>query len=254
MGRTGKIHSAPLPCSIIDAAPSAFGKRGSFYFFTEHPSTTKKSQNMGARIVPRGGKRTVSEALIQAHFKRAGAWIRPVPCTYCGVKHCEKFDYRVCGGRREVFRMVKYYLGRLGWPVIRAIKQELYIDDDGRAVAPGSAAQGWQVGLSTAKDTRWCKTLEGDTGFLKLTHDVADFNFTDNATANAGGSGSLQYILVGQMFCFESLVELLLQHSGYPDLNSMPSTPTALAANQGRLTLEALPPAWPQIKGVSSGY
>jgi hypothetical protein len=36
----------------------------------------------------------------------------------CGVKYCEKFDYRVCGGWREVFRVVNYYLRRLGWPVI----------------------------------------------------------------------------------------------------------------------------------------
>ncbi|KAJ7810207.1 hypothetical protein B0H14DRAFT_2607493 [Mycena olivaceomarginata] len=76
-----------------------------------------------------------------------------------------------------------------------AIKQELYVDDDGRAVAPGSAAQGWRVGLNTAKDTRRCKTLEGDAGFLKLTHDIADLNFTDNAAANAGGSSGKRSVL-----------------------------------------------------------
>ncbi|KAJ7840093.1 hypothetical protein B0H14DRAFT_2587659 [Mycena olivaceomarginata] len=90
----------------------------------------------------------VSEALIHAHFKRAGAWIRPVPCAYCGVKHCEKFDYRICGGRREVFRVVEI-LSRAA----RLAGDKLYVDDDGRAVAPGSAAQGWRAGLNTAKDT-----------------------------------------------------------------------------------------------------
>jgi hypothetical protein len=156
MARNGKLRSAPLPRSIIDAVPSAFDKRGSFYFFTEHHKRIAKygRSNCAPRrkkewarqcrpqkqdwecywVVPYAAKfgeflpfglcgplTAVSEALIHAHFKRAGAWIRPVPCAYCGVKHCEKFDYRICGGRREVFRVVKYYLGRLGWPVIRYV-------------------------------------------------------------------------------------------------------------------------------------
>ncbi|KAJ7840092.1 hypothetical protein B0H14DRAFT_2587658 [Mycena olivaceomarginata] len=56
-----------------------------------------------------------------------------------------------------------------------------------------------------------------------------------NVTSDCSSRPSRQELLV-------ALVELLLQHSGYPDPNSMSSTPTALAANQGRLTLAALPP------------
>ncbi|KAJ7463254.1 hypothetical protein FB451DRAFT_1180347 [Mycena latifolia] len=59
------------------------------------------------------------EALIHLHFKMAGAWIPPSECDFCGVRHQEKFDYVACGGRTGIVRVVEYYLGRLGWPVIR---------------------------------------------------------------------------------------------------------------------------------------
>ncbi|KAJ7602773.1 hypothetical protein B0H17DRAFT_1154908 [Mycena rosella] len=35
------------------------------------------------------------------------------------VKHQEKFDYEACGGKRGIERVVEYYLGKLGWPIVK---------------------------------------------------------------------------------------------------------------------------------------
>ncbi|KAJ7690528.1 hypothetical protein B0H17DRAFT_1201649 [Mycena rosella] len=61
---------------------------------------------------------TKFEALIHLHFKLAGAWVGPVQCDFCPVKHQEKFDYEACGGKRGIERVVEYYLGKLGWPIV----------------------------------------------------------------------------------------------------------------------------------------
>ncbi|KAJ7655442.1 hypothetical protein B0H17DRAFT_1146433 [Mycena rosella] len=61
----------------------------------------------------------ISEALIHLHFKLAGAWVGPVQCDFCPVKHQEKFDYEACGGKRGIERVVEYYLGKLGWPIVK---------------------------------------------------------------------------------------------------------------------------------------
>jgi hypothetical protein len=55
------------------------------------------------------------EALIHAHFKKAGAWNTPTECAFCGTKHIEKFDAKACGGLRGVIRVVEMYLRLLNW-------------------------------------------------------------------------------------------------------------------------------------------
>ncbi|KAJ7681688.1 hypothetical protein B0H17DRAFT_1138285 [Mycena rosella] len=62
---------------------------------------------------------TKFEALIHLHFKLAGAWVGPVQCDFCPVKHQEKFDYEACGGKRGIERVVEYYLGKLGWLIVK---------------------------------------------------------------------------------------------------------------------------------------
>ncbi|KAJ7085950.1 hypothetical protein C8R44DRAFT_893796 [Mycena epipterygia] len=62
---------------------------------------------------------TKFEALIHLHYKLKGAWIRPTPCEFCGVRHVEKFDYERCGGKTGIIRVVQYYLRRLNWPITR---------------------------------------------------------------------------------------------------------------------------------------
>ncbi|KAJ6535579.1 hypothetical protein B0H19DRAFT_1271320 [Mycena capillaripes] len=133
-----RLRSSPLPSAVINKPPSASDKPGAFYDF-ELPqegatklgrsNAPRRRQKEWARkcrgqqqvwrgywIVPYAAK---FEALIHAHFKRAGAWISPTPCQYCGVKHLEKYSKRVCGGWTEIVKVVEYYLRRLGWPVIR---------------------------------------------------------------------------------------------------------------------------------------
>lgn len=61
----------------------------------------------------------ITEALIHLHYKLKGAWIRPTPCEFCGVKHQEIFDYELCGGEKGMIRVVEYYLWRLNWPITR---------------------------------------------------------------------------------------------------------------------------------------
>ncbi|KAJ6560125.1 hypothetical protein B0H19DRAFT_1260770 [Mycena capillaripes] len=57
------------------------------------------------------------EALIHLHFKLMGAWILPSECEFCGVNHCELFDFLACGGREGIARVVEFYHRRLNWPV-----------------------------------------------------------------------------------------------------------------------------------------
>ncbi|KAJ7648913.1 hypothetical protein B0H17DRAFT_1147869 [Mycena rosella] len=57
------------------------------------------------------------EHLIHLHFRLHGAWIQPEECEFCGVKHCEKFDEALCGGKAGVIAVVRFYLVHLGWPV-----------------------------------------------------------------------------------------------------------------------------------------
>lgn len=59
------------------------------------------------------------ERIIHLHYKRMGAWKRPVRCRWCGVKHIEKFDLKICGGFAGIISTVEYYLGILQWPIVR---------------------------------------------------------------------------------------------------------------------------------------
>ncbi|KAJ7429815.1 hypothetical protein B0H11DRAFT_1944196 [Mycena galericulata] len=60
------------------------------------------------------------ERIIHHHYQRAGAWLGPVRCTFCGVNHREKYWFH---GYSELVRFittVEHYLGVLGWPIIIA--------------------------------------------------------------------------------------------------------------------------------------
>ncbi|KAJ7449392.1 hypothetical protein B0H11DRAFT_1924031 [Mycena galericulata] len=53
------------------------------------------------------------ERLIHHHYQRAGAWLGPVRCTFCGVNHREKYWFH---GYSELIRFimtVEHYLGVL---------------------------------------------------------------------------------------------------------------------------------------------
>ncbi|KAJ7645718.1 hypothetical protein B0H17DRAFT_1148374 [Mycena rosella] len=47
---------------------------------------------------------------------RGPGWTRAM--RLLPVKHQEKFDYEACGGKRGIERVVEYYLGKLGWPIV----------------------------------------------------------------------------------------------------------------------------------------
>jgi hypothetical protein len=62
----------------------------------------------------------LAEALIHAHFKKAGAGNHPKPCDFCRTqtKHIEKFDAKGCGGVLGVKQVVEMYLRLLKWPIV----------------------------------------------------------------------------------------------------------------------------------------
>ncbi|KAJ7708380.1 hypothetical protein B0H17DRAFT_1191823 [Mycena rosella] len=128
-----------LPDHIIDEPPSPSDKRGFLYEFvildnddddvvkygrSNNPLRRRrewahqcKGQDQHWRYcweVPFAAK---FEKLIHEHFKRAGAWLGPSPCSCCPVTHREKFDLEQCGGMEAVIRVIEAYLHRLGWPV-----------------------------------------------------------------------------------------------------------------------------------------
>ncbi|KAJ6461964.1 hypothetical protein DFH09DRAFT_1114145 [Mycena vulgaris] len=78
------------------------------------------------------------ENLIHLHFKLHGAWILPVECEFCGVRHQEKFDYARCGGRYGVISVVRYYLWRLGWPRMPTTSIPAHLCDAGENQASWS--------------------------------------------------------------------------------------------------------------------
>ncbi|KAJ7052430.1 hypothetical protein C8F01DRAFT_1337509 [Mycena amicta] len=126
----------PPPSLLVPPSPS--DKRGSLYVFSEDSGQVFKigrtncpprrkeewarqckpaaQQWMFHWRVPYAKK---FEALVHAHFKYHGAWLRPSRCRHCRVKHREKFGAGLCGGRNEVIRVVEDYLGQLGWDVMR---------------------------------------------------------------------------------------------------------------------------------------
>ncbi|KAJ6614062.1 hypothetical protein B0H10DRAFT_1950980 [Mycena sp. CBHHK59/15] len=61
-----------------------------------------------------------SEAIIHLHYKRIKpAWITPVPCAECGIKHREKFCLRTIGRVESIDRVISHYCARLGWMYTR---------------------------------------------------------------------------------------------------------------------------------------
>ncbi|KAJ7449500.1 hypothetical protein B0H11DRAFT_1928657 [Mycena galericulata] len=134
-------YFAPNSAQILDP-PSPSDRAGAFYAFFDPTFSTAKygrSNNPPRRKgewerqcrgeiqvwlpfyweVPFAAK---FERLIHQHYRRAGYWLGPMRCAYCGVKHREK--YRADAG---LIVVVEHYLGVLGWPVIRVN------GDDGRA-------------------------------------------------------------------------------------------------------------------------
>ncbi|KAJ7687016.1 hypothetical protein B0H17DRAFT_1203865 [Mycena rosella] len=130
-----------LPDHIIDEPPSPLDKRRFLYEFvifddddddvvkygrSNNPLRRRqewvrqcKGQDQHWRYcweVPFAAK---FEKLIHEHFKCAGAWLGPSPCSCCPVTHREKFDLEQCGGMEAVIRVIEAYLHRLGWPVRR---------------------------------------------------------------------------------------------------------------------------------------
>ncbi|KAJ7688541.1 hypothetical protein B0H17DRAFT_1135514 [Mycena rosella] len=77
------------------------------------------------------------ESLIHEHFKRAGAWLGPSKCEFCPVSHCEKYEYRRCGGRDTVIEVVEAYLRRLGWLYYRTPRQGEFMDLTGNSWTGG---------------------------------------------------------------------------------------------------------------------
>ncbi|KAJ6544735.1 hypothetical protein B0H10DRAFT_1970077 [Mycena sp. CBHHK59/15] len=56
------------------------------------------------------------EAILHMHYKRIKpAWLTPVPCAGCGVKHCEKFCMTTIGPVQNIDRILSHYCARLGW-------------------------------------------------------------------------------------------------------------------------------------------
>ncbi|KAJ7089421.1 hypothetical protein C8R44DRAFT_751431 [Mycena epipterygia] len=116
-----------MPHAQIHKAPSAFNKPGAFYFFQVPLEDVAK---FGCAKRPRRrqrewarqcrGQQQVWKWCWQVPFAaKFGTWVRPAPCKHCGIKHQEKYRYSLCRGRREISRVVEYYLGELGWPVIK---------------------------------------------------------------------------------------------------------------------------------------
>ncbi|KAJ7441830.1 hypothetical protein B0H11DRAFT_1932749 [Mycena galericulata] len=53
------------------------------------------------------------ERLIHLHYQRAGYWLGPVTCMFCGVNHQEKYHFDA-----GFVHTVELYLGILGWPIV----------------------------------------------------------------------------------------------------------------------------------------
>ncbi|KAJ7053750.1 VID27 cytoplasmic protein-domain-containing protein [Mycena amicta] len=120
-------RSSPHRRHTIASRPSPRDKPAFLYLFTEcngaiakigRTNNTERRRKEWARKcepepqtwvccwpVPYGAK---FEALVHAHYKDAGAWIRPKPCASrrCRVKHREKFRFAACGGLTGVERAV----------------------------------------------------------------------------------------------------------------------------------------------------
>ncbi|KAJ7686109.1 hypothetical protein B0H17DRAFT_1204494 [Mycena rosella] len=59
------------------------------------------------------------ERILHRHFRLEGAWLGPVRCDYCGRRHLEKFDLAAVSGRAQFQQVAEFYLGQLGWPIIK---------------------------------------------------------------------------------------------------------------------------------------
>ncbi|KAJ7075710.1 hypothetical protein B0H15DRAFT_865939 [Mycena belliarum] len=135
--------------AVLSMAPSAFDKPGAIYVY-EIPAKQPNSPNQRSRRtelkygrakeptkrraqwlrkcrgqdqrwlcywnIPFAAK---FEKLIHTHFKLKGAWLGRTACDFCKTEHQEKYDKGTCGGRAVVVQEVEFYLGLLGWPILR---------------------------------------------------------------------------------------------------------------------------------------
>ncbi|KAJ7696825.1 hypothetical protein B0H17DRAFT_1130829 [Mycena rosella] len=115
-----------LPDHIIDEPPSPSDKRGFLYEFVILDDDDDDVVKYGRSNNPLRRRREWArqckgqdqhwqycwevpfaakfEKLIHEHFKRAGAWLGPSPCSCCPVTHREKFDLEQCGEMKAVIR------------------------------------------------------------------------------------------------------------------------------------------------------
>ncbi|KAJ7460122.1 hypothetical protein B0H11DRAFT_1924165 [Mycena galericulata] len=137
------------------------------------------------------------ERLIHLHYQRAGYWLGPIRCPYCGVKHREKYD---CDAG-FVFT-VEHYLGVLGWPIYQEVIQlatvlyftrsanEVNGDNGWAARESGQDADAlgrqWRVRSSEREKTAWrrcgCRRrVWYVAGFQKTSH-PPEFDLASYAT------------------------------------------------------------------------
>ncbi|KAJ7496270.1 hypothetical protein B0H11DRAFT_1910029 [Mycena galericulata] len=130
----------PPTATAITIAPSPSDRPGTFYaYFDAEFSTAKlgRSDNPVRRKgewerqcqgeiqvwlpicweVPFAAK---FERIIHEHYKRAGSWLRPIACPFCGVKHREKFAFDAM-----LIQVVEHYLAVLGWPIISFVLESV---------------------------------------------------------------------------------------------------------------------------------
>ncbi|KAJ7511933.1 hypothetical protein B0H11DRAFT_1899429 [Mycena galericulata] len=108
------------------------------------------------------------ERIIHHHYQRAGAWLGPVRCTFCGVNHREKYWFH---GYSELVRFittVEHYLGVLGWPIIIADTPPTPSGGRGRC----AAQSGRRGGLRRCRRRVWYTA-----GFQKTSPLVFDLAF-----------------------------------------------------------------------------